>query len=164
MSLLAWHLPLDAHPVVGNNAGIARRLGLAIEDEDFACLPEDGPCIGVVARSDPPVSLPVLADRARSVFGQEPVVVGVGGPGIGRVAIVSGGGASEIWSAIAHDVDLFISGEGREWTPGVAREAGIHAMVLGHHASETYGVQDLAAWIADRFPVETRFFPQSNPF
>ncbi|MGI9255196.1 MAG: Nif3-like dinuclear metal center hexameric protein [Thermomicrobiales bacterium] len=164
MSLLAWHLPLDAHPEVGNNAGIARRLDLTVESRDFACMPEGGPCIGLIARTQPGIPVEALADRCRRVFGQEPIVTGSGKPDIERVAIVSGGGAGETWSAIARGVDAYISGEGREWIPGVAREAGLHFLAIGHHASETWGIQDLATWVERRFEVETRFFPQDNVF
>lgn len=164
MSLLAWHLPLDAHPEVGNNAGIARRLGLDVESRDFACMPEAGACIGVIAAAPDGCSVAELADRCRDVFHQDPLVVDGGPHRIRRIAIVSGGGAGETWSAIARGVDAYISGEGREWVPGVARESGLHFLAIGHHASETYGVQDLASWVEAHFPVETRFFPQENPF
>ncbi|MFM9106006.1 MAG: Nif3-like dinuclear metal center hexameric protein, partial [Chloroflexota bacterium] len=90
MSLLAWHLPLDAHPEVGNNAGIARRLGLQVESRDFACMPEGGPCIGVIAAAPKPLALGELIDRCRQVFGQEPLVAGSGPEVIRQVAIVSG--------------------------------------------------------------------------
>jgi len=164
MSLLAYHLPLDAHPEVGNNTAIARRLGLEVASRDFAVLPDSEVAIGLVARAEPPLSPEELLARCEALFGQPPVAVMAGSERIGSVAIVSGGGTSELYAAIRRGVDSYITGEGREWATSVAREAGIHLVAVGHHASEVFGVQDLGDWIAARFGVETRFFPQANPY
>lgn len=164
MSLLAYHLPLDAHPEVGNNAEIARVLGLGSPSFDFAMLPEVDVAIGLVAEAEPPVAVAELVARAAEQFGQAPLVVTAGPDRIGTVAILSGGGAGHLYEAIGRGVDAYISGEGREWAPALAREAGITFIALGHYASETLGVQALARWAAERFGFETRFFPQENPF
>jgi dinuclear metal center YbgI/SA1388 family protein len=164
MSLLAYHLPLDAHPEVGNNAEIARRLGLVRPSFDFAALPDGGPAIGLEAEADPPVPLGAFLDRAAAAFGQAPLVVPAGPDPIRTVAVLSGGGAGNLYEALARGVDAYVTGEGREWVPAVATEGGLTFVAVGHHASETFGVQALGGWIASRFGVEVRFFPQENPY
>ncbi|MCC6313975.1 MAG: Nif3-like dinuclear metal center hexameric protein [Thermomicrobiales bacterium] len=164
MSLIAYHLPLDAHPEVGNNRQIADKLGLVVETFDFAPLPGAGVAIGLVARAREPLATEDMLERAARVFGQAPTVI-AGGPAIiSRMAIVSGGGASEIYAAIDRGLDAYLTGEGREWIPGLAREGSINFFAVGHHASEVGGVQALAHWMERQFGVETRFFPQANPF
>ena len=164
MSLAAYHLPLDAHPEVGNNAELARLLGLEIVAFDFGDLPETAVKVGLTARAEPPVARDELVARAAQVVGG-PVHVIPGGPEtIRTVAIVSGGGTGEIYEAIRRGVDLYLTGEGREWVPAVAREAGINFLAVGHHASEVFGVQALGRTIETRFGLQTRFFPQDNPF
>ncbi|MDP9365398.1 MAG: Nif3-like dinuclear metal center hexameric protein [Chloroflexota bacterium] len=164
MSLIAYHLPLDAHPEVGNNAEIARLLGLADVVHDFGEIPESEATIGVVGRMDPPLPLNDLVARANRVFAR-PVEAVAGGPEpVGSLAIVSGGGPGLIYAAIERGVDAILTGEGREWIPAVARESGITFLASGHHASEVFGVQALGRWVEARFEVETKFFPQANPF
>lgn len=164
LALLAYHLPLDAHPEVGNNAEIARRLGLEVASFDFGDLPGTEAKIGLVARSSPPVKIEEMIDRIGRVFGRTPNVIAAGPPRIGTMAIVSGGGAGEIYAAIARGLDAYLTGEGREWLPAIAREGGITFFAAGHHASEVFGVQALGRWIETTFGIETRFFPQANPF
>ena len=83
---------------------------------------------------------------------------------IASIAIVSGGAPDYLYDAIARGVDAYLTGEGREWLPAIARESGITFLAVGHHASEVFGVQALGRWIEERFGLETRFFPQANPF
>ncbi len=164
MSLLAYHLPLDAHSEVGNNAEIARVLGFGSPRFDFAKMPDSDVAIALVAVADPPLPIADLVARAEAAFGQAPIVAPGGPDPVRTAAILSGGGSGYLYEAIERKVDVYISGEGREWAPAIAREAGITMVVLGHYASETLGVQALARWAADRFGFETRFFPQENPF
>ena len=164
ISLLAYHLPLDAHPEVGNNAEIARRLDLSDIAHDFGDLPETEVKVGVVGRADPPLRLDDLLARANRVFGQSAEVIAGGREPIRSLAIVSGGAPGLVYAAIARGVDAFVTGEGREWLPAVAREAGITVLVVGHHASEVFGVQALGRWLEERFGLEVRYFPQANPF
>lgn len=164
MSLLAYHLPLDAHPEVGNNAEIARRLGLVDLSHDFGELPGTETKVGVTARAEPPLSLDDLVERVTRLLNRSVDVISGGPREIASIAIVSGGGSSLIYDAIARNVDAYLSGEGREWLPAIAREAQIHFVSAGHHASEMFGVQALGRWIETRFDLETRFFPQRNPF
>ena len=164
LGLAAYHLPLDAHPEVGNNAEIARALGLTVVAHDFGDLPETDVKVGLTARADPPVPLATVIDRATDAFGAVPLVVAAGPEPVRTAAIVSGGGTRELYAAIARGLDLFVCGEGREWTYAIAKEAGITFLVAGHHASETFGVRALGHWLERRFGVETRYFPQANPF
>lgn len=164
MSLLAYHLPLDAHPEVGNNAEIAHRLGVEIVAHDFGDLPEKEVKVGLVARAEPPIRLDELLARTNRVFGQSGELIAAGPEPIASIAIVSGGAPDHLYDAIARGVDAYLTGEGREWLPAIAREAGITFLAVGHHASEVFGVQALGRWIEERFGLETRFFPQANPF
>lgn len=164
MHLFAYHLPLDAHPEVGNNAEIARRLGLAGVAHDFGDLPGTEAKVGLTARAEPPLPLEALLTRANRVFGQPTQAIAAGPAEVGTLAIVSGGGTGALYEAIGRGLDAYLTGEGREWLPAVAREAGINVLVVGHHASEVFGVQALGRWLEDRFGLETRFFPQANPF
>jgi len=164
VSLAAYHLPLDAHPEIGNNAELARLLGLEIVGFDFGDLPETEVKVGLTARAEPPVARDEFVARAERVVGG-PVHLIPGGPAtIRTVAIISGGGTGELYEAVARGLDLYLTGEGREWAPAVAREAGINFLVVGHHASEVFGVQALGRVIEARFGLQTRFFPQENPF
>ena len=164
MALLAYHLPLDAHPEVGNNAEIARRLDLTDVAHDFGDLPGTEAKVGLTARIDPPLRLDELLGRVNRVLGQPAQVVAGDGETIGTIAIVSGGATGLFYAAIARGVDAYLTGEGREWVPALAREAGVTFIAVGHHASEVFGVQALGRVVADRFGLETRFFPQENPF
>lgn len=164
MSLAAYHLPLDAHPEVGNNAEIARHLGLQIEGFDLGELPGVEAKIGLTARAEPPLTHGELLERAGRVFGQPPHLIPAGPELIRTIGIVSGGGTRDIYDAIAKGRDAFLTGEGREWVPALAREAGITFLAVGHYASEVFGVQAVGRWLNDRFGVATQFFPEPNPF
>ena len=164
MSLFAYHLPLDAHPEVGNNAEIARRLGLTVVAADFGDLAATEVKVGLIAGADPPLRLEELVGRVNRVFGQPAHVAAAGPEAISSIAIVSGGAPDEIYAAIARGVDAYLTGEGREWVPAIAREARITFLAVGHHASEVFGVQALGRWLEARFGLETRFFAQANPF
>lgn len=164
MSLAAYHLPLDAHPEVGNNAELARLLGLEVVGFDFGDLPESTVKVGLTARARPPVARDELVARAEQVVGGPVQLIAGGSETIRTAAIVSGGGTGELYEAIGRGLDLYLTGEGREWAPAVAREAGINFLAVGHHASEVFGVQALGRVIETRFGLQTRFFPQENPF
>lgn len=164
ISLLAYHLPLDAHPVVGNNAEIARQIGLTDLRRDFGDIVGTMIKIGVVGRAVPPIPLDALTGRLRSLFGPAATVIGGGSKPIETMAIVSGGGSGLVYEAIERGVDAFLTGEGREWIPAVVREAGLTFCAVGHHASERCGVQALGRWLDVTFALETRFFHQENPF
>jgi dinuclear metal center YbgI/SA1388 family protein len=161
LSLLAYHLPLDAHPEVGNNALICAALGLE-RREPFA--EHRGRPVGWVGRA-PGDGLPAgeLVERATAALGREPLVFAEGPPVVHTVGIVSGGGAGRLGEAIARGLDAFITGEPSEPAMADTREGGIHFLAGGHYATETFGVRRLGELVAERFRVQHLFFDIPNP-
>lgn len=161
LSLAAYHLPLDAHADVGNNALICRGLGFE-PVEPFGVA--RGRTIGWIGEAADGVPVAELLDRARALFDREDVLHFDGGPEvIRRVGAVSGGGDGFFGDAIAAGVDLFVSGEPSEPAMADAREAGVHFLAAGHWASETFGIRRLGQIVADRFGVEHEWVAAPNP-
>ena len=160
MSLAAYHLPLDAHPVVGNNALICGELGLR-RGEPFA--PVKGRPIGFVGHADEPLALEALQERCRAAFGRDPVVFEGDGSPLRRVGVVSGGGGSSLGDAIRLGLDAFLTGEPEEPAMADARESGVAFLACGHYATETFGVRRLGALLAERFGIEDSFIEIPNP-
>jgi len=160
MTLAAYHLPLDAHPEVGNNALICAGLGLA-RGQAFG--EAKGAPIGWVGTSDEPLTIAELVARSTTLFGSEPLVFDSGPAQIRRVGIVSGGGSAMIEDAVALGLDAFITGEPTEYAMADAREGGIHFLAAGHYASETLGIRRLGELLAERFGIEHRFIEIPNP-
>jgi dinuclear metal center YbgI/SA1388 family protein len=160
ISLVAYHLPLDAHPEVGNNALICRLLGVT-GLEPFA--EHGGRSIGWIGSIDPPVALVELVDRVRRRINPTPVIFEDGPAQVGRVAVVSGSAAGDVVPAADAGADCFVTGELKEQVMSEAREAGINVIGAGHYRTEVFGVQALGERIADRFGVEHRFIEIPNP-
>jgi dinuclear metal center YbgI/SA1388 family protein len=160
MSLAAYHLPLDAHPEVGNNALICEGLGLERGD---AFGEAKGRPVGWVGVAPEPLTIDELTERCVRLFGSQPLVFDSGPDEIRRVGIVSGGASSTLGEAIALGLDAFITGEPTEHVMADAREGGIHFVAAGHYASETFGVRRLGELLAERFGVEHRFIEVPNP-
>jgi dinuclear metal center YbgI/SA1388 family protein len=160
MSLAAYHLPLDAHPEVGNNALICGELGLR-RGEPFG--EARGRAIGFVAHADEPLALEALAESCCSVFGRDPLVFPGDGRPVRRLGVVSGGGGSSMQDAIRLGLDAFLTGEPEEPAMADARESGVAFLACGHHATETFGVRHLGALLAERFGVDERFVEIANP-
>lgn len=160
IALLAYHLPLDRHPEVGNNAVAARKLGL-IDLEPF---PDgDTGAIGFAGRFPVPIPAGELVERSRHLFAQEPLTF-LGGPeAVSSVAIVSGKGERDLQAAIRQGCDAFITGEATEWVMNLAHEAGIHYLACGHYATERLGVLALGDHLADRFDLDVEFIDVPNP-
>jgi dinuclear metal center YbgI/SA1388 family protein len=155
LALAAYHLPLDAHAEVGNNALLAQALGAA------GHVPFAG--IGRGASFAEPLPAAELFARVGSVTGREPLVFASGPPQVRRLAIVSGGGASRLDEAVAEGFDAFLTGEPKEHVMADAREAGIHFIAAGHYATETFGVRRLGDWLAQRFGVDHIWVDIVNP-
>jgi dinuclear metal center YbgI/SA1388 family protein len=160
ISLAAYHLPLDAHPEVGNNALICEELGLR-RGEAFG--EARGRAIGFVGEADGSLELDELAGRCRSAFGRDPLVFPGDGRAIGRVGVVSGGGGSSLGAAIRLGLDAFLTGEPEEPAMADARESGVAFLACGHYATETFGVRRLGKLLAERFGVDHAFIEIPNP-
>ncbi|NEX21560.1 Nif3-like dinuclear metal center hexameric protein [Thiorhodococcus mannitoliphagus] len=158
MSLIAYHLPLDAHPEVGNNALLARRLGF-IGAEPSAL----GHGLLWVARLQEPVAPDDFAALVAKALGRAPLLVGCMPRRIGRVAWCTGGGQGHIEQAAELGVDAFLSGEISEQTTHQARELGLCFVAAGHHATERYGVQALGEHLSENFGLRHRFVDIENP-
>lgn len=159
ISLLAFHLPLDVHPEVGNNVQLARLLDITVEGP---LDPADSRVVGLLGSLPEPLSPRDFARRVHEALGREPLLV-EGEQMIRRVGWCTGGGQGYIDQAIAAGVDLFISGEASEQTFHSAKENGISFIAAGHHATERYGVQALGDYLARRFAVEHLFIDCPNP-
>jgi dinuclear metal center YbgI/SA1388 family protein len=160
MSLLAYHLPLDRHAGLGNNAVAARRFGLV----DLAPFAEyQGLPVGFKGRFPEPVSPERLVALCREVYCQEPLAFLSGPSAVTTLGIVSGGAQKELYGAIAERLDAYLTGEVSEWVMNVAREAGIHYLAAGHYATERLGVQVLGDHLREKIGLEVEFIDVPNP-
>jgi dinuclear metal center YbgI/SA1388 family protein len=160
IGLAAYHLPLDAHPEVGNNALICTALGLE-RSEPFG--DHRGRPIGFVGRSQAGVPWEELRRRCTEAFGQEPFTWDSGPELVRSVGIVSGAAHSMFDEAIAQGLDAFLTGEPAEHVMADAREGGTHFIAAGHYATERPGVRRLGELLAGEFGVEHRFLEVTNP-
>ncbi len=160
ISLLAYHLPLDRHPEVGNNAVGIRRLGV-LEPRPFGDL--EGSTIGFGGSLPEPLSPAAFTTRCAKVFDQDPLAFLEGPEPIRSVALVSGSAERLFHEAIAQGYDAFVTGEVSEWVTNVARESATHFFAAGHHATERFGVQALGDHLAERFDVSVDFVEVPNP-
>lgn len=157
INLFAYHLPLDAHPVLGNNAQLAAKFGWKI-DGNFG---EQG--IGFIGTPASPISAEHLAQQVGTVLNRAPQLLGDGQRQIRRVAWCSGGAQGYFEEAIAAGADLFLSGEVSEQTYHLAMETGIPYIAAGHHATERYGVQALGRHLAETHGLECEYLELDNP-
>jgi dinuclear metal center YbgI/SA1388 family protein len=161
IALAGYHLPLDGHPELGNNAILAERLGCE-RHEAFAAY--KGTPIGR-AGTFPGDGVPAadLFERVRELTARVPTVFDGGPERVRRIGIVSGSGADWLQDAIDLGLDAFLTGEPREHVMSIAREAGIHFIAAGHYATETFGVRALGDWLAERFGVQHIWIDIPNP-
>jgi dinuclear metal center YbgI/SA1388 family protein len=152
LAVYSSHLPLDAHPRLGNNAQLAAALGLKKRTPFYAT---HGQTIGFQSRSKIPRT--ELAQKLGRVLGAPPLLI-PGGPAVcRRIGIVSGGAGDGLKLAAAAGVDTFISGEGPHWTYALAEDLGVNVFYGGHYATETFGVKALAAELAKKFRLPWSF-------
>ena len=161
LSLAAYHLPLDAHRQIGNNALLCERLGFEQEGAGFAEF--KGRAIGVIGRSSDGIEAAGLFRRIESLLGREPLVFDCGPERVRRIGIVTGGGSRAIHEAALLHLDAFLTGEPAEHVMGDAQEAGLHFIAAGHYATETLGVRRLGELVAERFGVDHEFIDVPNP-
>jgi len=159
VSLLVYHLPLDAHAELGNNAQLAQRLGIAITG---GLEPGPNP-IGNVGELPQPMELPEFGRLVEQRLGRKPQLIAGGNHSIKRIGWCTGAAQSYIEQAAALKVDAFLSGEISEQTVHAARELGIHFIAAGHHATERYGVQAVGDYLATQLGIEHRFIDIDNP-
>jgi len=162
VSLLAYHLPLDAHPQFGNNACLGRLMGLDQAEQEPL---QPGIVGGLGNIGSFPVAIPVsdMIARLEGLTGRRPLHVGDPGAFVRRIAWCTGAAQDYIEAAVAAGADLFVSGEASEQTVHTAREEGIHFIAAGHHATERYGVQAVGNHVAKHFSLEHRFIDIDNP-
>lgn len=160
INLIAYHLPLDRHPEVGNNSVAARQLGL-LNLEPFALY--KGVPIGFKGEFSEPIPAAELVRRATELYERAPLVFGPAEGDVQTVGVVSGAAQSEVHQAIAAGLDAYITGEVSEWVMNVAREAGIHFLSCGHYATERVGIQALGQHLHEEFGLEVEFVDIENP-
>ncbi len=154
ITLAAYHLALDAHPELGNNAQLASELGVELEE------PFD---VGHGGSFHAPLSPDELTGRLRELLGRDPLAFLYGPAEIRRVAIVSGGAAGLLPQAAAAGYDALLTGEPAEPSMMTARELGIHFIAGGHYATERLGVQALSRRLAEEFSLDWHFIELVNP-
>jgi dinuclear metal center YbgI/SA1388 family protein len=155
VTLAAYHLALDAHPEIGNNALLARELGTESLERVLEW--------GFGGRLDPSVDVGELSRRLQQATGQAPQVFEGGLERIERVAVITGGAARLFPQIAALGYDAFVTGEPAEPTLHAARELGTHFLAGGHYATETFGIRALAKKLAERFGLEWEFLDLPNP-
>lgn len=159
ISLLSYHLPLDGHPVVGNNAQIIKMLG-AKRKEVFG--EHGGKKIGFIGEFDRAVSVKKIVERSRLLTDDEPLLLNGGKDRVKRIAVLSGGAGSDFEEVIEIGADLYITGE--PWEPGqaLADEMGVGYLALGHYNSEKPGIMALGGWLKKRFKIPVEFIDIPN--
>lgn len=160
INLLAYHLPLDAHPQLGNNAQLGLRLGLVAE-RNFG--EQDLGLLGMRADGQIFANADALALTVANALGRVPVVAAGDAREIRQVAWCTGGAQSYFEAAIAAGADAFITGEISEPQAHLARETGVTFLACGHHATERYGAPAVAAHVAAQLGVTHQFIEIDNP-
>jgi dinuclear metal center YbgI/SA1388 family protein len=161
VSLAAFHLPLDAHPEIGNNALLRDALDLEADDRPFG--EAKGSAVGLIGRASEPIDLAELRRRLSEAVGQEPLVFDSGPDRISTVGIVTGSGGFALHEAGPLGLDALVTGEPSEPVMGEAREYGVNFLAGGHYATETFGIRRLGELLAERFSVEHEFIDVPNP-
>jgi dinuclear metal center YbgI/SA1388 family protein len=160
ISLIAYHLPLDRHPDLGNAAQLANRLGLR-ELEPFG--EHRGVSAGVCGVFGEPVEAEELFAAVAEACDREPQVFEGDRRLVSSVGIVTGGAQREYHQAVAAGLDAYITGEATEWVLHQAAEDGVHYVAAGHYATERFGVQALGRWIEEHHGIEVEFIDIYNP-
>ncbi len=160
INLFAYHLPLDAHPDIGNNAQLAKQLGLTVQGRFGRNAGDD---LAMFGELDAELSAEEFAQHIATALDRKPLHIAGNGAQIKTVAWCSGAAQSYIDAAERLSVDAYISGEVSESTTHLVRETGIHYFAAGHHATERYGVMALGEMLAQRFNLNHEFIDIPNP-
>lgn len=160
MSLLAYHLPLDAHPIVGNNIQLANLLGIQVQEPL-----QKNTSVSIGNIGSLPAAVPVadFIQQCERVLGRKSTYVLASSGQIQRIAWCTGAAQHMIEEAVESQADLFLTGEISEQTTHIARENDVHFIAAGHHATERYGVKALGEHLASTFSLEHQFFDIDNP-
>ena len=156
INLFGYHLPLDAHPELGNNAQLAKRLGFAADgrfgEQDLGWLGTTSVC-----------TVGELASIVGQALGRQPMLIGDPAQTIKRVAWCTGAAQNAMEQAISAGASVYLSGEISEQTVHLARETGVAYLACGHHATERYGVQALGEFLSQTFGIRHTFIDIDNP-
>ena len=167
INLFAYHLPLDVHPVLGNNAQLAKVMGWKpLMGSKRVSLGSASVMDGLIWEGRPEASQKTLGQLARSIsgrLGRDPLVIGDLNKSIKRIAWCTGGTQSYINEAISMKVDAYISGEVSEQTFHAAQESGVAYIAAGHHATERYGIGALGEFVAQKYKLKHQFVDIPNP-
>jgi dinuclear metal center YbgI/SA1388 family protein len=155
ITLAAYHLALDAHPEIGNNALLAAELGVSAERRFTSW--------GYGGSLAAPTTMSEFSAVVQETLGRMPLVFSYGPETVERVAVLTGGAARYVEQAAAEGYDCYVTGEADEPTKHAAKEAGIHFVAGGHYATETLGVRALAGKLAEEFGLQWEFVDLPNP-
>ncbi|TYL48055.1 Nif3-like dinuclear metal center hexameric protein [Marinomonas sp. IMCC 4694] len=162
INLYGYHLPLDAHPTLGNNAGLGDALGLVDREALQTGVPiEEG--IGIVGSLLAPIAKADFYRLVTAAVNREVLFECVNEADIQRVALCTGGAQGYIEQAVSAGADVFITGEVSEQTIHIARELGIHFVAAGHHATERFGVKSIAKFLSEQHGLDAVFIDVDNP-
>lgn len=160
INVFAYHLPLDAHAIYGNNAGLFK----ALELQNSAPFGDyRGQLIGCSGKWGAEKSVDEVVELISDKIGAPNFVFGGGKKSIQKIAICSGGAADLFEQAVDQDFDLYLTGEASEWTRGMAEELGVSFIAAGHHATERFGARAIAGYLADELGLDAQFVDVPNP-
>lgn len=159
LSLFAFHLPLDAHKEVGNNFQIAAILGLQKLEAFGEYNGQPIGCKGLLKSVEPEEFFALIQEKINA----KALIFPYGPHRIRSVGVVSGGAQKEVRQALAHGLDLYLTGEASEYNMHIAKEEGIHFVAAGHHATERFGIRALGEHLQNRFDVSVEFIDILNP-
>ncbi|MFC3032011.1 Nif3-like dinuclear metal center hexameric protein [Pseudoalteromonas fenneropenaei] len=160
INLLAYHLPLDVHPELGNNAQLGQLLGLTIERP---LEPWNKSCVAVKGKLAEPMTVTAFAELIEQRLGRKPLINQAGDHLIKTIAWCTGGGQSFIDMAASQGIDAYLTGEASEQTIHSSNEQNIHFFAAGHHATERYGVKALGEYLAEQYGLDVEFIDIDNP-
>ncbi len=157
LNIVAYHLPLDAHPTLGNNAQLGKLVGVS----DMT--PLDGEGVLVAGSLTHAITAQAFTMHLGSQLKREATLIGDRDKRVQRIAWCTGGGGSYFEAAIATGIDLFLTGEASEQHVHIAMECGVPLLLAGHHATERYGVQAIGTALTEKLGVETKYFEIDSP-
>jgi len=161
LNIAGYHLPLDAHREIGNNALLCEALGFTPSGEPFGLA--KGHPIGIVGRDARGIPADELAVRVRARISPDPLLFDSGPPVVHSIGIISGAGSSALGEAVSLGLDALLTGEPAEHAMADAREGHLHFIAAGHYATETFGVRRLGELVAERFGIAHEFIDVPNP-